>query len=441
MSERAASLLAELDLAVRGSHPDRAAEAALEAFREKVPASEVVRAAARAFAAYDDGSAGAPRALVALGSALSLGTLLPQRLQPLPILQAVSFAASEKKADRPPKSPAVVSGEVTHLGRSFVFAVRAGDHGEAESIFLGMVPEGKERKMAGDMLFRAAIEDMGEGGRKLMVSVKAWQLARALGFRDARLLLRPAVRYLARGPRDRAPFDAILAALGKEWVDLEALASGGRPLDEGSRGVVRGIAAARDPPTAIAGTLSLLREGYAAVSIAEGLVVEAARRVIAAKGDPLDAARGLMYAHAARSVLAFSRTNERLYALFQAVLRVRSPEPSLPTISGAALGESEGLRHLTEELDARRPVESVAQAGAYLARGHAASRLLDLLANYACQDSAIANDAINLIFADVCATEFLASKAPEIPMALAKVIAASPKDGAAFASWAPRLPA
>jgi hypothetical protein len=250
------------------------------------------------------------------------------------------------------------------------------------------------------------------------------------------------VRYLVRGPRDRAPFEAILAALGKEWVDLEALASGGRPLDEGGRGLVRGIAAAPDPPTAIAGTLSLLREGYAAVSIAEGLVVEAARRVLAAKGDSLDPARGLMYAHAARSVLAFSRTNERLYALFQAVLRVRSPEPSFPTTSGGTpSGESEGLRLLSEELEARRPSESVAQAGAYLAKGHPASRLLDLLANYACRDSAIANGAINMIFADVCATEFLASKAPEIPMALAKVIAASPKDGAAFASWTPRLPA
>jgi hypothetical protein len=442
MSERAASLLAELDLAVRGSHPDRAADVALEAFREKVPPVEVVRTAARAFAAHDDGSAGAPRALVALASALGLGPRFEPRLQPLPILQAVYFAASERKADRPPKSPAVVSGEVTHLGRSFVFAVRAGDRAEAESIFLGMVTEGRERKMAGDMLFRAAIEDMGEGGRKLMVSVKSWQLARSLGFRDVRALLRPAVQYLVRGPRDRAPFEAILSALGKEWVDLEALASGGHPLDEAGRGLVRGIAAAPDPPAAITGTLSILREGYAAVSVAEGLAVEAARRVIAVKGDPLDTARGLMYAHAARFVLSFSRTDERLYALFQAALRIRSPEPSPPTTSvRAPSGESEELRHLSDELDARKPAESVARTRAYLAQGYTASRLLDLLATHACHDSAVANGAFNLIFADVCATEFVALKAPEIPMALAKVIAASPKDSVAFASWAPRLPA
>src|SRR3989454_10811538 len=117
----------------------------------------------------------------------------------------------------------MVSGEVTHLGRSFLFAVRAGDVAEAESIFLGMVDEGWERKMAGDMLFRAAREDLGGGGRKLFLSVKSWHLARTLGFKGARTILRPAVDYLVKGPRNRTAYETILAVLGKEWVDLEAL--------------------------------------------------------------------------------------------------------------------------------------------------------------------------------------------------------------------------
>src|SRR3989442_5305228 len=126
--------------------------------------------------------------------------------------------------------PLIVSGEVTHLGRSFLFAVRAGDVAEAESIFLGMVDEGWERKMAGDMLFRAALEDMGEGGRKLFLAVKSWQLARSLGFKGARAILRPAVNYLVKGPRDPTAYETILAVLGKERIDLKALSSAGRPL-------------------------------------------------------------------------------------------------------------------------------------------------------------------------------------------------------------------
>ncbi|MGI0149158.1 MAG: hypothetical protein ACREDF_06470, partial [Thermoplasmata archaeon] len=306
MSDQTASLLAELESAVRASHPDRASKVALDALHAAVPPTEVVRTAARAFASHFDGAGGAPRALGVLASALNLLPVMQPPFHPIPIVQSVSFVASEKKADRPTKSSAVVSGEVTHLGRSFLFAVRAGDRAEAESIFVGMLPEGRERKMAGDMLFRAAMEDMGEGGRKLMIAVKSWQLARSLGFKEARMLLRPAIQYLVSGPRDPKPFETILAALGKEWVDLEALASGGRPLDEVVRGRVHGITAAPDPSTAIATTLSLLRDGYAAVSIAEGLAAEAARRVVGAPGYDLDAARALMFAHAARFVLSFS---------------------------------------------------------------------------------------------------------------------------------------
>jgi hypothetical protein len=97
------------------------------------------------------------------------------------------------------------------------------------------------------------------------------------------------------------------------------------------------------------------------------------------------------------------------------------------------------LCRLAGEFDARKPAEAAARTRAYLAHGYSTPRLLEVLANYASRDSAAANGGINLILADACATEFLVSKAPEIPMALAKMIAASPKDQAAFAAWEPQL--
>jgi len=443
MTNPAASSLADLEAAVHRSNVDAAVRAAIEALRAKVSPIEVVRSAGRGFAASYDGTSGAaPRGLVVLSSAVNLLPFLQAQFHPLPILQAVAFVAYEKKAKAPPKPPLAVSGEISHLGRSFLFAARAGDRGEAESIFLGMLPEGRERKMAGDMLFRAAIEDMGEGGRKLMIAVKSWQLARVLGFKEARVWLRPAVEYLASGPRDRTAFEGILAALGKEWVDLEALASGGRPLDSEGRSKLAHVSSASDASACIAGTLALLREGYAAVSVAEGFAIQAASRVVAAKGYDLEAARSAMFAHAARFVLTFSRTGERLYALFQAALRVRSARTAaIESHVPEAPGEGEELCHLAGAFDARRPDEAVARVRTYLKRGYSSSRLLDVLANYTCRDSAVANDGINLIFADVCATEFLASKAPEHLEALAKMIAASPKDQAAFNAWTPRLAA
>jgi hypothetical protein len=197
------SLLREVETAVGASRSD-AVDTAVKAFRAKAPPLELIRAAARGVAShYDRASGVAPRSLAILGAAANLTAVIEPRFQVLPVLQSIAYAASGKRATAPVKPPLVVSGEVTHLGRSFLFAVRAADVAEAESIFLGMVDEGWERKMAGDMLFRAALEDMGEGGQKLFLSVKSWQLARSLGFKDARTILRPTVDYVVKGPHSR----------------------------------------------------------------------------------------------------------------------------------------------------------------------------------------------------------------------------------------------
>ncbi len=397
------SLLTEVETAVGASRPE-AVDAAIKAFRAKAPPLELVRAAARGVALhYDRASGVAPRSLTILSAAANLTSVIEPRYQVLPVLQAIAYAASEKKPATPAKPPLIVSGEVTHLGRSFLFAVRAGDVAEAESIFLGMVDEGWERKMAGDMLFRAALEDMGEGGRKLFLAVKSWQLARSLGFKGARAILRPAVDYLVKGPRDRTAYETILAVLGKEWVDLEALSSGGRPLDEPGRKRMHLIASAPSDAACIDATLALLRDGYAASVLAEGLVVAAARRLLTAKGYDTEAARRLLFAHASRFVLNFSRTSERLYVLFQAALRVRSPEPKV-------YGE------VDEEMVLSK---------------------LDVIANLGSRDSPMANQGYNLLLADACITEFVATKAAPIALALARMTEASPKDQTAYEAWAP----
>ena len=462
----ASSLLKEVESAVGASRREEAVDAALKALVAKASPLEVIRSAARGAAPHYDGVG--PRGLAVLASAANLFPVLQPRFHALPTLQAVAFVAAERRSPTAAKPARVVSGEITHLGRSFLFAVRAGDLPEAESIFLGMVDERSERKMAGDMLFRTAVEDLGESGRKFFLAVKSWQFARSLGFRDARAIIRPAVQYLVKGPRDRTSYETIMAVLGREWVDLDSLAAGGRPLDEAGRSKVRGIASAADPSACVAATLATLHDGYAAASIAEGLAIEAATRVVASSGYDVGRARALMFAHAARFVLTFSRTPERLYALFQAGLRVnslgeatitnggvtilkgieighstvRSPGPSMEIAAKAdAPGEGELLCHLAGEFDARKPMEAASRAHAYLAHGYSAPRLLDVLANYASRDSAVANDGINLLLADVCASEFLATKAPEVAMALAKMIAASPKDQAAYGAWTPILAA
>jgi hypothetical protein len=435
------SPLKELEAAVGAARPDFALEAALKALVAKVPPLEVIRSAARGAASHLLPGAGqVPHGLVALSSATGLRDILEPRALGLAVLQAVSLTASATMAAEASKPALVVRGEVSHLGRSALFAVRRGDLAEAESLFLGIVEEGWERRMAGDILFRAALEDLGDSGHKLIVAAELWTLAEALGFRDSRLLLRPAIQYLVRGERTRAPYEAMLAVLGKEWVDLDALASAAHPLDDAVRGKLATVVAAPSEEKCVEGLLFLLRDGVAPTALLDGIVTEASKRALAAEGYALETAHAFLYAHSARFALTFSRTNERLYALFLAALRVRSPAPQVPSVRVSdAGGEGDAIRAIEADLEARRPAEAAARVRGYLSRGFSSKRLLEILARFASMDSALANQGHNLALANACAAEYAATNAPEVLMVLAKLLAASPRDVTAAKSWAVQL--
>lgn len=436
-----ASSLAELEASVSSSRAERAVEAAVQSLQAGIPPMEVLGTVARAAARhYEPASGLMPHGLATLASVANLRDSMEPRHVPLALFQAIVLASSEKKRPDPQRPAIVITGEVVHLARSALFAARAGDLAEAETLFLGIVDEGWERRMAGDVLFRASLEDLGDGGHKLLACVMTWQLARALGFREARTILRPAVQYLVNGERNRKPYDVMMAVLGKDWVDLESLAPGGKPLDDAGRSKLVTRLAAPTDEACIASVLELLRDGYAATSIAEGIGIEAAKRVLAAEGYHLELAHAVLYARAARFVLEFSRTSERLYALFQAALRVRSPAPHLPSVSVVEpVDEDDGLRRIAEDLVGRRPRETAAQVRVHLARGYSAKRLVSMLAYHASLDSSLANQGHNLLLADACATEYAATRAPEFLMAFAKTVAASPKDLTASKAWVQRL--
>ncbi len=440
-SSLSASSVADLELGLASSHPDRAAASALAALREGVAPLEVVRAAAISVAGrYDPVSGLPPHGLASLAAAADLREAMDARDVPLAVLQAVSLAASEKKLASSQPPLAAVSGEVTHLGRSAILASRVGAAADAEPLFLGIVEEGWERRMAGDILFRAALEDTGDGGHKLLMAVKAWQLARSLGFRDARLVLRPSVQYLLRGERDRRLYDATLAVLGREWVDLDSLVMGGRSLDEDGRMRLAASVAASTDEACVSSLLTLLRDGYAVSAVADGVGIEATRRLLAAEGYHIELVHVLLFARAARFTLDFSRTSERLYALFEAALRTRSPAPHLASVSiPDAQDEGPARVRIADDLHNRRSREAAAGVRAYLGRGYPAAPLASTLVRFAALDSSLANGGHNLLLAEACVAEYAATKAPEFLMALAKSVAASPNDQTASNAWVSAL--
>src|SRR3990172_7086595 len=157
-----------------------------------------------------------PPAFLALSAAVRPARHLPPNLAPLPVLQALTLAAADGKLPASEhRRRTAVAGEISHLTRSFEYAVRTGAFGDAVSIFSGLLREGRERVMAGDVLFRVAAEDMAMAGHKLIYAVKGWQLASALGWRAGDVVMGPAVARVATGVQDPAAFRTLMAAGGR----------------------------------------------------------------------------------------------------------------------------------------------------------------------------------------------------------------------------------
>ena len=434
--------LLDVASAVGGSRADVAVTSAVAALKAGVAPLDVLRAAVRAYALhYDVTDPAPPHGLVVGAAVANLLDALPAPTRRIAALRAVALLAGDKKSLAPVRAPLALSGEVSHLGRSFLFAARDGDLPQAESVLLGIVDERRERRMAGDILFRAAVEDMADGGHKLLVAVKSWQLARALGFRDARVLLRPAVQYLVAGPRDSSAYKAILAVLGRERVDLEALATGGRALDDAGRARLSAALANQEADARVLGILDALRDGFAPTAVADALSTEAAGRLVRAKPDDRDPVLALAFVHAARFVLTFSRTPDRLYVLFQAGLRVHapSPPPPLPPTRDED-AEAEALRSILSDVDGSRPDDAASRTGAYQRRGFSAAKLRESLLTRAVEQPAGPAARRALVLADITTSE-ATTGAHEPLMSLARVLAASPKDSSLARGWARALDA
>src|SRR2546427_2866146 len=181
----AAKWSTDLADAIRSEDPDDALHAGLSAVDAKVAPQEIARTAALAYGESVDVAKGAPlRGLVGLTSGVRLSRRLPPTLQPLPILRGLALAAMDAKLPLSDRRKRIkVSGEISHLTRSFEYAVRTGAFADAVSIFSGLLMEGKERVMAGDILFRVAAEDTVNGGRKRVCSAEAGQAPLGAGAR------------------------------------------------------------------------------------------------------------------------------------------------------------------------------------------------------------------------------------------------------------------
>ncbi|TLZ64354.1 MAG: hypothetical protein E6K13_02770 [Methanobacteriota archaeon] len=419
--------------AIHSEDAEAALRAGLSAVGAKVAPAEIVRLAALAYAEAIDASRGTSlRGLLALSSAVRLMRHLSPRIQPLPVLRAIALAAADKKlpaAERPRRVK--VSGEISHLTRSFEYAIRAGEVADATSIFSGLLTEGKERVMAGDILFRVVGEDMVEGGHKLVYAVKAWRLASALGWRRGDLLMGPVIARVATGIQDDAAYKTLMGIWGKEKVDIAALGSNAGPAEGEERDAILAALRGPSPEECAKGVIIALKGGVALDALASVVVREAAVRVASSGTYDLAVIGALVYADAARWVLKFSRTESRVLPLLQACLLLRSQparRSELRTLTMA--NEAAILRDIVSDIEAGKDLEAAELAHTFLVKGAPMKGLIELLIYELCKEGPAGHLGYNLTLADAAAEEATAypSRIIQAPVALARALAQSPKD-------------
>ena len=406
----AAKWATDLADAIRSEDPDDALHAGLSAVDAKVAAIEIARTAALAYGESVDVAKGSPlRGLVGLASGVRLARHLAPALQPLPVLRGLALAAMDAKLPHSERRKRIkVSGEISHLTRSFEYAVRTGAFADAVSIFSGLLTEGKERVMAGDILFRVAAEDMVNGGQKLVYSVKAWQLASALGWRAGDVVTGPMIARVATGIQDPAAYKTLMAVWRREKVDIAAIGGNAGAAEGAERDAILTALRSGSPEECAKDVILALKRGVALDAVAQVAVREAALRVSAAGTYDVGAIGGLVYADAARWVLRFSKTETRVLPLLQACVVLRS--------------------QATKPAEVRAPPMGV--------------RDIETLVYQVCKGGPDGNLGPNLNLADAAADEATAypSTVKEGLGALARAIAQSPRDDAAWPALEKRFP-
>lgn len=432
--------LAALKVAVESGRPDDAANAAAAALAANVPLLDLARAAAHAGAATVDLSHGLlPHGLMTLSSSLRVVPHLREPLRALPVLQGiVSIAADPKIAPTAP-SRSRIEGEPTQLGDSFRAAVRAGNADDAERTFAGFLRKGRERRIAGHLLFRTAFEDMADGGHRILFAVHAWQLARAFRWSDPLPVLRPCLHYVAHGQPDRASFDASWRLASRAMLDREAVSAQHRSLAVDEIAALRSTLA-EGAGTGVHGVIERLKAGAGPSAVADTLAGFAAERVASMPQPDFPALHAYQLAAAARFVVGYSRSEERIGALFQAAHALGGSVPAAYGIGDVPRdAEESSVASIERSITARSPEDAIRLVRAYLRRGSGADRLLGSLAHAASRSDARATTGHTLQVADVALTAFAGTNDPVHLDALVNALARAPRNETLPESWRPVL--
>ncbi len=394
--------------------------------RKQLCLPTLVRESAKvlAMSLYEDSySKDVPHGLMALIGAAQAAKYLKKEDQLKPIVQALWYAATEKKKKPYNLEKITISsfGTVSQRWRKFQAAIRAKNLKKAYGLFEGFIRNRKDGDQFRDRLLAAAMSDLYQVGHKLTYSVNTWQLAELLQWNDTRLIFFPSFHYFATAPRDLELYEAVRNRLNGTRVNLEEFAENDGNLSAEECEKLEELILCGNQDGIFSYILHLLNNGKSFKSLLDAVQLSASQAIINCETDkwalPI---YGFNYCDACNYFFYVSRSNEKFLAPFLAGLLVnRASRFSKKSKKDRDIFKAKKNRKisdpfaaLTDSIDRSEPLKAVQCVKSILEDGKDYERLFEILTLAASKNDSINSSGKDIEFCANSINAFANSSSP-----------------------------
>ncbi len=394
--------------------------------RKEISLPTLVKESAKvlAMSLYEDSySEDVSHGLMALIGAAQAAKYLKKEDQLKPIVQALWYAATEKKKKPYNLEKITISsfGTVSQRWRKFQAAIRAKNLKKAYGLFEGFIRNRKDGNQFRDRLLAVAMSDLYQVGHKLTYSVNSWQLAELLQWNDTRLIFFPSFHYFATAPRDLELYEAVRNRLNEIGVNLEEVAENDKNLSAEECEKLEELILCGDQDTIIGSILYLLNNGKSFKSLLDTVQLSASQAVINCETDKWALpVYGFNYCDACNYFFYVSRSNEKFLAPFLAALLVnRASRFSKKSKKNRDIFESKRSKKisnpfedLVDSIDRSEPLKAVQYVKSILENGEDYERLFEVLTLAASKNDSINSTGKDIKFCVNSVNAFASSSSP-----------------------------
>lgn len=375
-----------------------------------------------------------PHGFLSLSAALDLQKHLDEDID-LPIIQAISYLASENKFAPIDFSSYQPLKKSSNLFEELVEYIKASDSTKTYRTFLSMLKNGRLDEETRSFLFKQALKDTANNGHRAYYLQGFFELESYLNTETAHFYY-PCIAGLASENKDYSLYKSVKAFFKRHtmthtsFADNTAILS----LDEANILIDTAIKSYRE--SLFYFVFELLKEGKSIESIADSLILTASSLVLMTDEENwLKPVSCFNYCYALNTWIRKDSCNYKLLALYMMASVINHYAVDLKKVhydgNLVYLKDPEILHSIDKAIKTSNVSHTLLLSHSYLLSGHDPEPLCKLLISRMVQLSSLNTLTYNLMFTSACLKEFSNNKSPKKPLiivSLAKFLASLPKD-------------